>query len=83
MHTESPKPPTWGEGIKTLRGVKDWTQTDLATKAGVAQSRISDLERGLRRASDLTRIRIARALGVDPNVLFPYVEDAVTEDGAA
>lgn len=75
MQTNPAKPPTWGEGIKTLRGIKDWTQTDLAAAAGVPQSRISNLERGLRSASDTTRIRIARALGVEPHVLFPYVED--------
>lgn len=75
MTTNPQNPPTWGEGIKTLRGIKDWTQTQLAEAAGVPQSRISQLENGLRTASDTTRIRIARALGIEPHVLFPYIEN--------
>lgn len=66
--------PTWGEGIRVLRGIKGWTQVQLAERAGVAQPTISKLENGSFEASDGTRVRLAVALGVDPNVLFPYLE---------
>jgi transcriptional regulator with XRE-family HTH domain len=67
--------PTWGEGIKILRHLRDWTQADLAERSRVPQSSISDIESGRRRASDSARVRIAKAFGVDPHALFPYIDD--------
>lgn len=66
---------TWGTGVKALRGLRDWTQTDLAQEAGVPQSTISRIENGSTRISDAVRIKIAKALAVDPNKLFPYREE--------
>lgn len=72
--------PTWGKGIRILRRIHDgMTQEQLATLAGVSQSTISRLERGSYEASDAARIRIAKALEVDPNILFPYVDPPETE----
>lgn len=65
---------TWGNGVRELRLLRDMTQTDLAEAAGVAQNTISRIENGSRQVSDETRIRIAKALHVDPNKLFPYIE---------
>lgn len=73
MKTEG-APPTWGEGIRFLRGLKGLTQSALAEKAGVTQSIISALESGSRGATDQTRIRISRALDINPHILFPYVD---------
>ena len=62
----------WGEGIKTLRDIYDMTQEQLSAASGVSQAAISRLENGSRKASDATRVRLARALHVDPHKLFPY-----------
>lgn len=75
MTTESPNTTTWGEGVRTIRTVLGLTQQDLAAKAGVPQSTISLLERDATKPGDHIRVRIARALGVDPHELFPYRED--------
>ncbi len=67
-------PPVWGGGIRFLRESEGLTQTELANKAGVTQSVISALELGARGANDSTRIKIAKALDIDPHILFPYVD---------
>ena len=67
--------PIWGEGIRALRGIRGrMTQEELAEQARVSQATISRLETGSLEASDATRVRIARALGVEPHTLFPYVD---------
>lgn len=67
--------PVWGEGIRALRGIRGrMTQEELAERAGVSQSSISRLENDSFEASDATRVRIAKALGVEPHILFPYVD---------
>ena len=67
--------PIWGEGIRALRGIRGrMTQEELATLAGVKQSTISRLERGEGGASDATRVRIAKALDIEPHILFPYLD---------
>lgn len=67
--------PSWGEGVKTLRGIKDLSQVELAARAEVGQATISRIENGSRQISDAARVRIARALDVLPHELFPYLED--------
>lgn len=67
-------PPTWGEGVRTLRGIKGLTQVQLAEQAGTSQAHISRIENGSREVGDRYRVSIAAALDVDPQTLFPYVE---------
>lgn len=64
----------WGPGVKMLRSLKNITQAQLAAQAGTTQSRISEIENGSRAVADILRVRIARALEVDPYDLFPYVD---------
>jgi transcriptional regulator with XRE-family HTH domain len=64
--------PTWGLGVRTIRGIRDLTQAELANKANTTQARISEVENGRRNIPDDLRVRIARALDVDPYELFPY-----------
>lgn len=66
--------PTWGQGIRVLRGIHELTQDQLAALSGVSQATISRLENGSFEASDGTRVRIAKALEIDPHILFPYVD---------
>ena len=66
-----------GENVKTARDEAEISQTTLAELAGTSQQVISRLEKGMQGASDSLRVRIARALNVDPAELFPYYTDEV------
>jgi transcriptional regulator with XRE-family HTH domain len=51
--------------LKTLREKRGMTQLELATKAGVAQGYLSNLEAGAKKNPGLDVLkRLARALGV-------------------
>lgn len=67
-------PPTWGAGMRVLRGIRSLTQAELAAASSVSQPTISRIENGSREVGDAARVRIAKALGVDPHELFPYTE---------
>ena len=67
--------PTWGQGVRTLRGINGLTQTQLAEQADTHQSLISQIENGSRSVTDAVRVRIARVFKVDPHDLFPYLDD--------
>jgi len=61
--------------LRTARRLKDITQAQLAELSGVDQRTISDIERGANRnPSWETVARIAKALGVSPEELFPVSE---------
>jgi transcriptional regulator with XRE-family HTH domain len=58
--------------LRTARRLKDITQAQLATRAGVDQTTISDIERGRNtNPSWATVVRLAQALDVAPEELFP------------
>ena len=58
------------EKIKLLRHRREWSQVDLATKAGVPQPTICRLEKGdVKQPKMQTLIRISRALGVSSDDL--------------
>lgn len=68
--------PTWGEGVRQLRELHNISQVQLAKKVGCSQAAISRLEKGVsRHLSDAVRLRIAKALHVDPHRLFPYEDN--------
>lgn len=72
---ESVSRPVWGDGVRFLRGVRDLTQVELALRAETTQVTISRIENGSRQIGDALRVRIARALDVEPHELFPYIAD--------
>jgi DNA-binding XRE family transcriptional regulator len=52
-------------GIRRLREARDMTQQELATRAGLTQGYVSQLESGLKQSPSLPTLRkLARALGV-------------------
>lgn len=57
----------FGHKISKLRQAKGWTQRDLATKAGLSQSGIANIERGVAHAGPRSYPGIAKALGLDPS----------------
>jgi transcriptional regulator with XRE-family HTH domain len=60
--------------IRDLRTARQWSQAQLAEKAGVRQATISGLETGQTRRVDLDVLeRIGAALGVDPASLLVSV----------
>ena len=56
--------------IRLERVIKELTQSELANRSGVPQWRISLLERG-KAANDSERQRLAAALGLSPEALWP------------
>ncbi len=59
-----------GERVTKRREQMGWSQTDLARMLGIAPSRISEFERGIKTDCNLsTAKRLARALGVSIDYL--------------
>ena len=56
--------------IKAIRKWRGMTQTDLATKTGLTQGYVSDLESGRRSGTRETLVLIAKHLDVDPDWLI-------------
>lgn len=56
---------TVGERVRQVRQERGWTQAELAKRAKIAQSSVSELERGDSRGSAYI-VDIAVALGVSP-----------------
>lgn len=61
----------WGKRVVQARRRAGLTQKQLGTRAGVTQQTISSIERGKGMPRDDLKLRIARALEVDPGELFP------------
>ena len=59
-----------GERIKKRRLELEWTQDQLAQKAGISKSFLSDLENGKRSVGAENLLDIARALGVSIDFLM-------------
>ena len=60
----------FGRTVRKLRLAKDWTQEELAAQAGLHPTYIGGVERGQRNLGLDNVLKIARALGVHPSVLF-------------
>src|SRR5437763_2864469 len=59
-----------GERIKRRRAELDWTQDQLAQKAGISKVFLSDLENGKRSVSANNLLDIARALSLSLDYLM-------------
>lgn len=60
----------FGEKMRQIRKRKKISQEDLAFKAGLHRTYISDIERGARNLSLINIEKIATALGVNPDDLL-------------
>lgn len=64
----------FGEAVRQRRKAKEWTQEQLAERAGVAAIHVGFVERG-ENVPKLTMIlRLARALGVRPGELIDHIK---------
>jgi transcriptional regulator with XRE-family HTH domain len=73
-----------GEKIAARRQQLGWSQTDLAQKIGIAPSRISEFESGLKTDCNLsTAKRLARALGCSIDYLAGTWDEEETPQPAA
>lgn len=65
-YTETPAElATLGNAMRSLREAKGLKQIELATAAGVAESQVSDIERGKNNPGWLLLARLLDGLGVD------------------
>ena len=60
--------------LRELRIQKLMSQKELSNKSGVSQVTISFIENGLTIPMDLTRRKLAKALRIKPDELFPEEE---------
>lgn len=60
---------TWGARVRRIRREKELTATQVAREAGIARETLHRIERG-QGISDEVKIRLAKAIGEDPNELF-------------
>jgi len=66
----------FGYAVKSLREESGLTQEDLADKAAIHRTYLSDIERGARNVSLVNIERIATALKVSIGDLFKRIESA-------
>jgi transcriptional regulator with XRE-family HTH domain len=59
-----------GKTIRRLRLEKRWTQEELAGRCGLHPTYVGGIERGERNVSLDNLIKLARALGEHPSILF-------------
>jgi transcriptional regulator with XRE-family HTH domain len=62
----------WGEALRKLREERGLTLRSLGEKSDVDYRHLQKVELGKAGLSDERRIRVADALGVDPNELWAY-----------
>jgi transcriptional regulator with XRE-family HTH domain len=60
----------FGECIRQLRLAKNWSQEELAMRAGLHSTYIGGIERGQRNLGFDNIIKLARALDEHPSALF-------------
>lgn len=66
----------FGQRIRRYRKLKNMTQEELSDAVSISISFLGHIERGTRKASMETMIRISSALGITPNELLT---DSITE----
>lgn len=63
--------------LKTWRQMNGLTLEELADVSGFSVSTLSRVERGERQFDALSRIRLARAVGIRVREIFPPVSDPI------
>lgn len=63
-----------GAKVRELRKAKGWNQERLGSESGIPQSHVSRIENGVYSATQLTREKLAKALGVTERDLDIYAD---------
>ena len=63
---------TLGEAIKIIRIEKDLSQGELATRSGIAQTTVSQIEIGNRNPSDRNLMKLCRGLNIPVEIVYLY-----------
>jgi len=66
--------------IKEIRIMNGITQMELSLRSNLSQSFIANLEKGKKQPSVFTLIRIAEAIGVNPQEFFPEYAGSSTKE---
>ena len=69
----------FGRRVKNLRGIKEWTQEELAEKMDISLNYLSSIERGQENPTFDMLIKLSEALGVEMRELFD-IEHEVTPE---
>ncbi len=59
-----------GKNLRRLREEKGWSQEAFAHEANIHRTYVSDIERGARNPTILLVEKLAKPLGVTPNILL-------------
>lgn len=70
MSVEATPGTLFGERVRELRQKRGLTQVDLAERLALPQSRVSEIESGLRAPNLVTILRLAVALDCKPSALI-------------
>jgi len=62
----------FGDHLRKLRHKKNWTQEELADKAGLHSTYIGQIERGVRNPSLINLYKLAKALKITAGELLPF-----------
>jgi DNA-binding XRE family transcriptional regulator len=62
----------WGKRIRRLRRERELTATAVASEVGITRQYFHAIERGMYAPSDDVRVKIAKAIGVEPEEIFNY-----------
>ena len=66
----------FGDGVRARREELDLTQEDLAGKAGIHRTYLSDIERGSRNVSLINIEKVAASLSLTISELFQRIDNA-------
>ena len=62
-----------GKAVRDLRKARNWSQEELAEKAGLHRNYVGGVERGERNIALLNIVAIARALKITPGQLIDCI----------
>lgn len=65
-----------GENTRMFRKMRNWDQGELAERAGISQSSISNYEKDEKLADDVIE-KLAKALGIDPIYIKEKTQDDI------
>lgn len=69
---------TPNQALRVIREQRELSMSALASRAGLTAATVSRIESGKRSASLRTLAALAQALEVDPELLWPKVEDVAS-----